>query len=115
MTAEVLKTFAALIGILGLILLMAWGFRRLGFARGTFDKGSAGWRVLGVKALSPGKHIYIVEVGKRTLLIGSTDKTISPLMEISDQEERDLVRTAVTGSKAQPPNFMDFLRKAQKR
>jgi flagellar biogenesis protein FliO len=111
--AEILKTFAALIGILGLILLMAWGFRRLGFARGTFDKGAAGWRILGVKALSPGKQIFIVEVGKSTLLIGSTDKMLTPLMEISDKEDQDLIRAAVAGSKPQMPNFKDFLRKAQ--
>jgi flagellar biogenesis protein FliO len=113
-TAEILKTFAALIGILGLILLMAWGFRRMGFARGTFDKGADGWRVLGVKALSPGKQIYIVEVGRRTLLIGATDKMLTSLMEISDKEDREMIHIAVAGSKPQMPNFMDFLRKAQK-
>ena len=113
MTAEILKTFAALIGILGLILLLAWGFRRMGFARGTFDKGTTGWRVLGVKALSPGKQIYIVEVGRRTLLIGATDKMLTSLMEISEKEDQDMIRTAIAGNKPQLPNFMDFLRKAQ--
>jgi flagellar biosynthetic protein FliO len=114
MGVEILKTFAALIGILGLILLLAWSFRRFGLAKGGFDKGAPGWKLLGVKALAPGKQIYIIEVGKKLLLVGSTDKTIAPLMEIDDEENIELVSNAVTGSKAPLPTFRDFLRRAER-
>ena len=114
MGLEVVKTFAVLIGILGLILLLAWGFRRLGFAKGSFDKGAPGWKVLGVKVLAPGKQIFIVEVGTKTLLIGSTEKMMTPLMELTDDEDRDLLHEALSGSTKSLPSFKDFLRRAER-
>lgn len=114
MGVEVIKTFAALIGILGLILLLAWSFRKLGLARGGLDKGVPGWNLLGVKSIAPGKQIYIIEVGKKLLLVGSTDKMMTPLMEVSDKENVDLITTAVSGSKVAIPSFKDFLRRAEK-
>ncbi|RQV98025.1 hypothetical protein EH220_04055 [bacterium] len=114
MGVEVIKTFAALIGILGLILLMAWGFRRMGLAKGGFEKGVRGWKLLGVKTLAPGKQIYIIEVGNKLLLVGSTDKMMTPLMEIEDFENMDLIAEAVSGSKSPLPSFKDFLRRAER-
>jgi flagellar biosynthetic protein FliO len=111
---EVIKTFAALLGILGLILLLAWSFRRFGLAKGGFDRGVPGWKLLGVKSLAPGKQIYIIEVGKKLLLVGSTDKMMTPLMEIDDAESAKLVSEAVAGNKTQLPSFKDFLRRAEK-
>jgi len=111
--AEILKAFAALLGILGLIFLLAYGFRRFGLARGSFDKGAPGWKVLGVKSLAPGKQVYVLEIGTRTLLIGSTDKMITPLMEIKDDEDQELIKQAVAGGKPVLPSFKDFLRRAE--
>ena len=86
----------------------------MGLAKGGFDKGVPGWKLLGVKALAPGKQIFIIEVGKKMLLVGLTDKMMTPLMEIDDSENMYLITEAVAGSKAQLPNFKDFLRRAEK-
>ena len=113
MGLELIKTFAALIGIIGMILLLAWIFRRLGLSRGSFDKGAPGWKVIGVKVLAPGKQIFVVEVGSRTLLIGATDKMMTPLMEIADEKEREIIGKAISGNTGQLPSFKDFLKRAQ--
>lgn len=82
------ETYATLIvkltGGLALVVLLAWGgvylMRRLGLAQSV---GAAGGPIrLGQRAyLGPKKVICLVEIGDRTLALGVTEHSITPLAE----------------------------------
>jgi flagellar biogenesis protein FliO len=82
------ETYATLIikltGGLALVVLLAWGgvylMRRLGLAQSV---GAAGGPIrLGQRAyLGPKKLICLVEIGDRTLALGVTEHSITPLAE----------------------------------
>jgi len=109
---EILKTIAALAGILGLILGLAYLLRRLNLNGRFGESGVEGWRVLGIKSLGPKRQIYILEVGSSVLLVGATDRNLTPLMEIRDPAERQIVTDAVS-RKPRGTNFRDFLKRAE--
>ena len=110
---QVLKTLAALTGILGLILGLAYFIRRFNLGGATGEGNGAGLRVLAVKMLGPKRQIYILEVGTRLLLIGATDRTMTALMEIQDPNEREAILEAVSKKSRTLPSFRDFLKRAQ--
>lgn len=110
---EVLKTIAALSGILGLILGLAYLLRRLNLGGRFGESGSDGWRVLGIKTLGPKRQIYVLEVGSSVLLVGATDKSLISLMEIRDPADRQTVIEAVSRKPRGGPNFREFLKRAE--
>ncbi|MBU0509496.1 flagellar biosynthetic protein FliO [bacterium] len=110
---DVLKTIAALAGILGLILGLAYVLRRLNLGGRFSDSSSEGWRILGTKMLGPKRQIYVLEVGSSLLLVGTTEKTMTPLMEIRDPADRQAVIEAVTRKPHGAPSFRDLLKRAE--
>src|SRR5512147_218502 len=88
MALQLLKTVAALAGILGLIFGLAYLVKRFNLAGPRADGGTEGWRVLGIRALGPKRQIYLLEVGTHILVVGVTDRTMATLTEISDPAER---------------------------
>jgi flagellar protein FliO/FliZ len=113
MALELLKTLAVLALVLGLIFGLAWLARKLKLGGAMNDGNTAGWRVLGTKTLGPKRQVVIMEVGTKLVLIGMTEKTMTPLMELDGQADKDLVLAATSGKKSAGPRFQDFLRRAQ--
>lgn len=52
-------------------------------------------QVLGIKTLAPGKHIQIVEIIDRILILG-IGENITILSEIKDKEQIDLIKTEIS-------------------
>jgi len=113
MALQLIKTVAALAGILGLIFGLAYLVKRFNLAGPRADGGTEGWRVLGIRALGPKRQIYILEVGTHVLVVGTTDRTMATLMEISDPAERDKLLGALNKPKRTLPSFQDLLRRAE--
>ena len=113
MALEVVKMFAVLIGVLGLILLLAYAMRKLGLGGRGSDSGSEGWRVLGVKMLGPKRQIYVLEVGTRILLIGVTDRTMNALMQVDDAKDREMITAALSRKRRPLSSFQDILKRAE--
>jgi len=113
MWLQLLKTLAALTGILGLIFGLAYLLKRFNLAGPRADTGTEGWRVLGIRSLGPKRHVYVLEVGTHVLLVGTTDRMMSTLMEISDPAERDKLLAALTKPKRTIVSFQDILRRAE--
>jgi flagellar biosynthetic protein FliO len=113
MLLQLLKTMAALTGVLGVIFGLAYLVKRFNLAGPRADSGTEGWRVLGIRALGPKRQIYLLEVGTHVLLIGSTDKTMTTLMEVSDPAEREKLMDAINKPKRAVRSFQDILRRAE--
>jgi len=109
----IVKTIAILAGVIALIFGLAWLLRRLNLSTSLADGGNEGWRVLAVKMIGPKRQIYVMEVGSRILLIGFTDKTMTPLMEVHDPAEREKLLDALGRRRKAPVSFKDFLHRAQ--
>jgi flagellar biosynthetic protein FliO len=77
-----LRTFGALLIIVGLIVAAAWGMKRFGGARfGTSKAESPELAILNSIALGDRRSLAVVRFGERTLLLGSTQHGISLLAE----------------------------------
>jgi flagellar biogenesis protein FliO len=113
MALELVKMLAVLAAILALIFGIAWMFRRLNLGGSGADGNSEGWRIVAVRALGPRRHVYVLEIGSRLLIVGACDRTLVPLMQIDDPAEREKLLDALTKKKRSFPPFQDFLRKAQ--
>jgi flagellar biosynthetic protein FliO len=113
MALEFLKTMAVLALVLGLIFGLAYLARKFKLGGTLSDNSTPGWRVLGTKMLGPKRQIVIMEVGTKLLLIGMTDKAMTPLMELDNQADKDLVVAATSKRKLGGPKFQDFLRRAE--
>jgi flagellar biosynthetic protein FliO len=111
MALQLLKTLAALTAVLGLIFLLVWVAKKLRWGRAFGDSTSDGWRILSIKSLGPKRQILLLEVGKRLLVIGATDRSMTSLAEITEDSEREAVLEAVAPKKR--GGFHDILRKAQ--
>ena len=84
-----MRTFGALLLIVGLIVAVAWGMRRFGGARfGTPREDAPELSVLNSVALGDRRSLAIVRFGERTLLIGSTAQAITLLA--AEDAESDL-------------------------
>jgi len=113
MWLQLLKTMAALSGVLAVIFALAYVVKRFHLAGAHADGGTEGWRILGIRALGPKRHIYLLEVGTHILLIGSTDKTMATLMEVADSAEREKLLEAINKPKRPALSFQDLLRRAE--
>ncbi len=84
-----LRTTLSLAAVVGLIVLLAWGYRRVA-ATGTFalarGRGAPLIEVVGRTALSPRHSVCLVRVGPRLVLLGCTHDSIRSLDVITDPE-----------------------------
>jgi flagellar biosynthetic protein FliO len=81
------RTFGALLLIVGLIFGASWGLKRYGGARfGALHEDSPALSVLSTVALGDRRSLSIVKFGSRTLLVGSTQQSITLLAEESSDE-----------------------------
>jgi flagellar biosynthetic protein FliO len=113
MAFQLLKTLAVLSGVLGLIFGLAYVLKKFNLAGPRADSGVDGWRLLGTRSLGPKRHVYVMEVGSRILLIGVTDRMMTTLADITDAAEREKLTEALSKRKPMAAGFQDFLRKAE--
>lgn len=73
-----------LLVVIGLIYLALTGLRWLQKNRQQVATGGTTVRVLETTGLAPGRSLYLVVVGEKTLLIGATDHHLSVLTELVD-------------------------------
>jgi flagellar biogenesis protein FliO len=86
-----LRTTLALGGVVGLIILLGWGYRRLAEGGGGLSlawgrRNAVVIEVVGRTALSPRQSVCLVRVGPRLVLLGCTPGAVQPLDVISDGE-----------------------------
>ena len=80
-----LRTFGALLLIVGLIAGVAWGLRRFGGARfGAPNQDAPDLAVLATVGLGERRSLSVVRFGERTLLLGATGQSITLLAEEDD-------------------------------
>lgn len=83
------RTTLALGGVVALILLLAWGYRRM--AAGSLgltlrSRSAVVLEVVGRTTLAPRQAVYLVRVGPRLVLLGCTADAIRPLDVIADPD-----------------------------
>jgi flagellar biosynthetic protein FliO len=77
-----LRTFGALLLIVGLIVAAAWGMKRFGGARfGTPQEDAPELAVMNSISLGDRRSLAIVRFGERTLLLGSTAQAVTLIAE----------------------------------
>ena len=83
-----LRTFGALLLIVGFIAAAGWGLRYFGFINfGKQHSEAAGLKVLDTVPLGERRTLTLVKFGERTLLIGSTPQGLTLLAEQTDEAE----------------------------
>ncbi|HEX4949626.1 MAG TPA: flagellar biosynthetic protein FliO [Blastocatellia bacterium] len=83
-----LRTFGALLFIVGLIAAAGWALRYFGIINfGKQQSEAAGLKVLDTVPLGERRTLTLVKFGERTLLIGSTPQGLSLLAEQADEPE----------------------------
>lgn len=81
------RTLGALLLIIGLIFGASWALKRFGGQRfGAPAAGSPALNVLSTVALGDRRSLSVVRFGSRTLLVGSTQQTITLLAEEAGDE-----------------------------
>jgi len=111
MTLDVLKTFAALTFVLGLIFVIAWAFRKYFPGGAPLGQDREGWRVLGGRALGPGRQIMVLEIGSKLLVVGMTKDSMTSLMEVADEADRKIISEALSGKSG--TSFADILKRTR--
>ncbi len=84
------RTTAALTGVVGLIVLLTWGYRTVMGAAPTWrtrPRHPGLIEVLSRTPLSPRQSLCLVRVGRRLVLLGVTPDNVRPLHVIRDPEE----------------------------
>jgi flagellar biogenesis protein FliO len=76
----------SLAAVLGLIVILRWGGKRLA-ASGATGRQARAIRVLGRSYLSSKHQMLIVQVGRRVLVLGESGQQLTTLSEITDADE----------------------------
>jgi len=82
------STFASLLVVLGLFLLLAWLMRR-GLPKRASTLPADVVEVLGQTALAPRQFVHLLRVGNKLLLVSMTGAGVETLTEITDPLEVD--------------------------
>lgn len=82
-TGLLLKTFASMIFIIGLIFVGAWGAKKLGYGNGKNPGTDDGTQLSVVTSVSlgNGRTVSAIKFGSRILLVGSTPQSFTLLAE----------------------------------
>ncbi len=114
-----LRTFGALLLIVGCIAAAGWGLRYFGLINfGKQQSEAAGLKVLDTVPLGERRTLTLVKFGERTLLIGSTPQGLTLLAEQAEETEpeanyRPTVRTVTDLLDVNaPPPFDEELARA---
>ncbi len=112
-----LRTFGALLLIVGCIAAAGWGLRYFGFVKFGKQPGAAnGLQVLDTVSLGDRRTLTLVKFGERTLLVGSTAQGLTLLAEqiteVEAENYRPTVRTVtdLLDVDAEPPFEQELAR-----
>lgn len=89
--------FIKMLFVLGAVTVLAILILKYGMPRTAFYKRLAKGSLLKILArqhIAPRKHLYLVEMGGRYLLLGVTDHAITPIVELSAEEVDKLTNGA---------------------
>lgn len=87
---ELTQYFAVCVGLIGLVLLAAWGFKRL-FARSLSARAARrSLQVLDVLPLGGKQRLAVVRCYERTFVVGLGDKELCLLTELDPQVTTEL-------------------------
>ena len=91
---------------LGVVLMvicgLLWAVKRF-FPAATASFRTPAAEVLGRTLLDARKCLYVVKVGRRVVVVGSTPETLATLCEVTEPEEVDAVVALAVGDGASPP------------
>lgn len=91
LTGLLLRTFGALLFIVGLIAAAGWALRYFGIINfGKPQSETAGLKVINTLPLGERRSLMTVKFGERTLLIGATPQGLTLLAEQAEQAEPEL-------------------------
>lgn len=111
-------TLWGLVAKLILVVMLAygtiWTLRRYVFRATAPASRGAIVSLLGSLDLSPGRTIYVLEVGTKVVVVGATASQMSPLTEITDPDVLSQLRCDSTLQAADPP-FHSLLEGAESR
>ena len=83
----VLKTFGAMLIIVGLIFFAAWGLKKFGFGPKSSSKAEAPeLTIVSTVTVGSGRTISSIKFGSRILLVGSTPQSFTLLADGADDE-----------------------------
>jgi len=104
----------ALAGVVGLILMLRLGMRRL-FPGDIALRSTRAIQVLSRCTISPRQHLLLIRVGKRLIVVGDSGTQLNPLCEIADGNEIEALLAQVhEDSAAATHRFELFFGKARK-
>lgn len=109
-----LRLVSALLLTLALLIGTVWGLKILWEKRGWegTDQGDRPIKILSTAYLAPRKSVYLVEVGRRILVVGSGNGEVAALDVITDPEEVEQIRQA---ARAAVGGFPEVLKKVWNR
>ena len=111
MGLDLIKTFGALAFVIGLIFVLAWTYKRYLPAGQIGAKEQDGWRLLGTRALGPGRQIFVLEVGRKLLIVGAAEKSLTQLMIVDDETDRKQITDALSSKPS--PSFAELLKRSK--
>ncbi len=85
--------FIKMLFILGLVSVLAMLILKYGLPRTAFYKRLQQGSICVVKArqaIAPRKTLYLIELGKRYIVLGVTDHAINPIAQLSEEEAKEL-------------------------
>lgn len=82
----IVKIIGALVVVLGLLLTLAWLFRKIGFNQRGGRQGSL-INVLDSRMVAPKKYIAVIEIADEFVAVGITDQNISFLTRLENTAE----------------------------
>lgn len=94
--------------VLGLVCLAAWAVVRFGLRRVWTPRPGGVLDVVARVPLEPRRSLYVVEVGGKTLLVGTSEMGLSVLSEL----DRDAVQAKIEQGRGNARSFADALRAA---
>ncbi len=96
MAGEAIRVVAALVVVLGIILLLRKLVQRMVPSAAALPAKSV--KLVGRTALGPRQQVLVLQVGRRLVVVGDSGQQLSPLMEVSDPDEV----AAILGQAAEP-------------
>lgn len=109
-----LKAMGALILILGLIVLIAIGLKKLGWGKDLPGRGGALIKVIDTRMLAPKKYVAVLQIADELMAVSITDQQINLLSRLEASEE---LTEALAARRAGPPalgSFAAILARARK-
>lgn len=115
LVVAIFKVLGALALVVGLMVLLAFFFRKMGMANSGFRKGSL-ITVVDTRMIAPKKYVAVLKIGPEYVVVGITDQNISLLNKLEDSDELKSLVKDTLDRPAMPlaSSFASLLQKAAK-